>query len=101
MWPLVELKDIVLYLSQTPGQYTREKLKAYKSLDAYNYFVSGWVDTCCYREINKEFCVLIAAERLSQDLSEKPHRPWVCVRQNDGSVSVRLLHGRVSCLCAH
>ena len=34
--PTVEFTDIVLYLIQTPGEYTREKLKAFKSLDAYN-----------------------------------------------------------------
>ena len=37
-WPPVEFGDI--YLSyNSPGQFTREKLKAYKSLDAYNYYI--------------------------------------------------------------
>ena len=65
LWPPVEFSDVVLYLLQTPGQYTREKLKAYKSLEAYNCFVSGWVGTCYYHEINEEFCVLKAAVRTS------------------------------------
>lgn len=37
-WP--ELHDCLI---NSPGKYTRERLKAYKSLDAYNYFLSGKV----------------------------------------------------------
>ena len=38
-WPPVEFGDIYTYLIETPGQFTREKLKAYKSLDAFNYYI--------------------------------------------------------------
>ena len=71
------------------GKYTREKLKAYKSLEAYSYFLSDWVGTCYYHKItDSEFCAIKAAVRPSPRLSEKPHRPWVGLRQKDGSISV-------------
>ena len=37
-WPPLEFGHIYVYLIETPGEFTREKLKAYKSLEAYNYY---------------------------------------------------------------
>ena len=42
-WPDVLYADIYYYLILTPSEYTHDQLKAYKSLDGYNYFVNGWV----------------------------------------------------------
>ena len=39
LWPPVEFGDMYSYLVETPGQFTKEKLKAYKSLDAFNYYI--------------------------------------------------------------
>ena len=38
-WPPIEFGDIYMYLIETPGQFTQEKLKAYKSLDAFYYYI--------------------------------------------------------------
>ena len=38
MWPPVEFGHIFCYLVDTPGEFTREKLLSYKSLEAYNYY---------------------------------------------------------------
>jgi hypothetical protein len=35
VWPDLQFGDIYCYLIETPGQFTKESLKAYKSLDAY------------------------------------------------------------------
>lgn len=41
--PSISYPDIVNYLVNTQSTYTLSELKAYKSLEAYNYFISGWV----------------------------------------------------------
>ena len=37
-WPDIEFGNIYTYLISTKGLYTKESLKAYKSLEAYNFF---------------------------------------------------------------
>lgn len=39
-WPNLSYDDLYSYLIESPAPFTREKLKAYKSLEAYDYFVS-------------------------------------------------------------
>ena len=41
--PAITYPDIVNYLLFTPSPYSSDDLRAYKSLDAYNQFVCGWV----------------------------------------------------------
>ncbi|XP_065189567.1 sushi, von Willebrand factor type A, EGF and pentraxin domain-containing protein 1-like [Sycon ciliatum] len=42
-FPLVDYPDIYNFLVNAPSPYTKEQLKAYKSLEGYKYLVSGWV----------------------------------------------------------
>ena len=66
----VEFPDIVVYLLS--GETNR--LQESGSLQLLCERL-GW-----YNKINCEFCVIIAAVRPSQRLSDKPHRPWVGLR---------------------
>ena len=58
--PDITWADIYNYLINTPSLYTNENLKAYKSLEAYNFFVSGHVHDVAYHGINdlSEFCFI-------------------------------------------
>lgn len=42
-FPPITYPDIVNYLVFTPSPFSMEDLRAYKSLEAYNFFTSGWV----------------------------------------------------------
>ncbi len=55
--PDIHLPAIYCSLVDKPSVYTREKLRAYKSLAAYNYVVCGHVQTVLYSDIGDDFCV--------------------------------------------
>ena len=93
-WPPIEFPHVYTYLIDTPGEFTREKLKAFNSLQAYNYYIeytknmlrrfhyfhfSGWIRTVYYRDIGNENCILMAKVTPSQRINNKPHEAWIGV----------------------
>lgn len=57
-FPTVTNMDIVSYLVLTTSFYTKQQMKAYKSLAAYKYFEVGFVTECGVAKI-KDYCVVI------------------------------------------
>ena len=56
----VQCSDIVNYLLLQTSWATKTQMKAYKSMDAYNFFVSGWVNTLCIGSVDADKVVVFA-----------------------------------------
>ena len=84
-WPDLQFGDIYTYLVDTEGCYTKEKLKAFKSLETYNYFYNGYVQTI-YFYLSGKFGIHKAKVNPSQKASENYHEPWVIICMDSGSV---------------
>lgn len=89
-WPEVQYPDIYNYLDVTHSVYIQDMLRAYKSLDACNLFVNGWVGNVCVLCLVCDQSVFLAfAEvRHSQSISKTPVKPWV-------ALCTLYVHGRI------
>ena len=75
-WPNLEFGDLYTYLIDSVGQFTKETLKAYKSLEAYNYFYNGYVQTVLnYQSSN--FIILTVKVNPSQKAADNADRKSV------------------------
>ena len=71
------------YLVATPSLYTQDQLKAYKSLDAYNFYVNGWVSDISVVSLASRpgaFLALVQVKH-SQRVSATPLKPWIAVEK--------------------
>ena len=85
-WPNVFYPDVYNYLISTPSEYTHEMLKAYKSMDGYNFFMNGWINNILVTMIDgTNKYIYTATVKHSQTLSASPLKVWVCCKL-DGEV---------------
>ena len=85
-WPSVCYPDVYNYLISTPSEYTHEMLKAYKSMDGYNFFMNGWISNILVTMIDgSNKFIYTATVKHSQTLSASPLKVWVCCKL-DGEV---------------
>lgn len=62
-WPEIEFPDIVNYLLFSTSKLTKEQVKAYKSLQSYQYFVAGWVRSIFVGKATEDTTILIGKVR--------------------------------------
>ena len=69
-WPDISFADIFYYLINYLSQYSQGSLKAYKSLEAYKYVISGLVFNVQVKSIG-ENCLVVARVRHGQSQFSK------------------------------
>ncbi|KAG0422276.1 hypothetical protein HPB47_001888 [Ixodes persulcatus] len=79
-WPEIRSGNIVCYLLDTKACDLRE-VKAYTSLDAYNYVLSGWVGQLLIHEIDGDLVLFKACVQGSQS-TKKLNNALVCAKKD-------------------
>ncbi|XP_052780480.1 uncharacterized protein LOC128217384 [Mya arenaria] len=79
--PTISYPDIVNYLIFTPSPYSKDDLKAYKSLNCYVQAQCGWVSEVKAAVVGDRH-VVIGKVLHSMHLKEKPLNPWLISEKN-------------------
>ena len=78
--PAIAYPDIVNYCVYSQSAYTLNDLKGYKSLEAYNQFICGWVSDVCAREVSGHVVVTarvsVTLNRLATTRVQPPSGLW-------------------------
>ncbi|XP_035996599.1 uncharacterized protein LOC118564015 [Fundulus heteroclitus] len=83
--PTVEAVDITNYLVLQTSFYTKQQMKAYKSMEAYNFFVCGWVHNLGTKRLHDDNTLVFARVNHSQRSSKTPLKTWI-IAKKDGEV---------------
>ena len=82
--PPIESTDLLSFLVLETSFYTLKQFKAYKSLDSYNYMVSGFITSVQGKAMGNNF-VVVGKVRHSQRMNDTPVPIWI-IANNEGTV---------------
>lgn len=93
--PPIEATDLLCYLVMDTSFYTKEQFKAFKSMEAYNQMVSGFITNVKGKLICNKF-VVVGKMRHSQRMNE-PLPVWIITSITSMStlLHVSTLYGQV------
>ncbi|KAH7960963.1 hypothetical protein HPB49_025356 [Dermacentor silvarum] len=81
LWPSLQENHITYYLLKAKA-CDLEDVQAIKSLDLYNYVISGKVGQLLVCQADKETCFIKGKVSPSQADSDRPYETWVCIGNN-------------------
>lgn len=84
--PPVESTDLLVYLVLETSYYTKQQFKAFRSLQAYNQMVSGFISSVQGHIINDKFVVL-AKVRHSQRMNDALIPVWIITERQETIIS--------------
>eukprot|EP00795_Rhopilema_esculentum_P001003 gene1003-10782_t len=83
--PPVEATDLLSYLVLDTSYYTKTQFKAFRSLQAYNHMISGFITSVQGKVVNGKRFVVMGKVRHSQRMNVSPVPVWV-ITENDGTI---------------
>ena len=88
--PPIEVSDLLSYLVLETSYYTNQQFKAFKSLEAYNQIVSGFVALIQRKEIAGKI-VVVGKVRHSQRMNDPLVNIWMVVEKDGTIISAHCL----------
>ena len=88
--PPIEATDLLSYLVLDTSYYTAQQFKAFKSLEAYNQMVSGFITSVQGKVIAGKYLVLAKVRHL-QRMNDPPIPVWVISSQEGTIISAHCM----------
>lgn len=100
--PPIEATDLLSYLVLVTSFYTAKQFKAFKSLEAYNQMVSGFIASVQGKVIAGKY-VIIAKVRHSQRMNDPPIPIWIISSEEGTVISAHCMgcKARLAEKCSH
>lgn len=100
--PPIEATDLLSYLVLDTSFYTAKQFKAFKSLEAYNQMVSGFIASVQGKVIAGKY-VIIAKVRHSQRMNDPPIPIWIISSEEGTVISAHCMgcKARLAEKCSH